>query len=252
MTILGLVPARGGSRGVPRKNVRLLAGEPLLVYTVREALRSRSVGRLVLSTDDAEIARVGRSCGAEVPFLRPPDLAGDAVPDWPVFDHALRWLEEHEGYRPDIVVQLRATSPLRTAAHIDQAVELLLADPAAHSVRSVTPAGQHPLKTWRISDGRLVPFVPAEVCGIDRAYNQPRQALPAAYVQNGALDVTRAEVIRDRRSMTGDVILPYVMDQEHSVNIDSPLDWELAEILMARRKAAAAGTAGGAAEPAGE
>jgi len=236
MEILALVPARGGSKGIPRKNIKFLAGEPLIAYTIREARKSKYITRLVVSTEDEEIARVAREHGAEVPFLRPAELALDDVTDLPLFQHCLGWLMKNQGYSPDIVVHLRPTAPLRGVSHIDRAIELLLASPEADSVRSVCPAGQHPLKMWNINDGDLIPFVSPEFHGFKEAYNMPRQKLPAAYIQNGAVDVVKAEVILHENSMTGNLIKAFVMDSDESVNIDSPLDWELAEILMKRRK----------------
>lgn len=236
MQILALVPARGGSKSVPRKNIRLLAGEPLIAYTLREAQKSRYITRLVVSTEDEEIARVARQYGAEVPFLRPGELALDHVPDLPVFQHCLAWLKEKEGYQPDMIVHLRPTAPLRTVDYIDKGIQLLLEPLPADSARSVCRAGQHPLKMWSVKNGYLVPFVPESASGIREAYNKPRQELPSAYIQNGAVDVVWAEVILQKGSMAGSVIRAFIMSEEESVNIDSPLDWELAEILMTRRK----------------
>jgi CMP-N-acetylneuraminic acid synthetase len=236
MEILALVPARGGSKGIPRKNIRLLAGEPLIAYTIKAAQRSRYITRLIVSTDDEEIAGLGREYGAEVPFLRPQELAQDHVTDLPVFCHCLSWLQQHQGYHPDVTVHLRPTAPLRTAAHIDSAIELLLNSTDAESVRSVCRAAQHPLKMWALKGDYLSPFVSAPQGSIKEAYNMPRQKLPPAYIQNGAVDVVRTEVILKKGSMTGDVIKALLMDEEESLNIDGPLDWELADLLMKRRK----------------
>jgi CMP-N-acetylneuraminic acid synthetase len=236
MEILALVPARGGSKGVPRKNIKLLAGEPLIAYAIREARKSQFITRLMVSTEDEEIAKVANAHKAETPFLRPAELALDHVTDLPVFQHCLHWLEEHQAYTPDIVVHLRPTAPLRTSIHIDQAIKLLLDSPQADSVRTVTVADQHPLKMWSVKNGQLIPFVPSQLYGLTEAYNMPRQQLPAAYIQNGSVDVVRTEVILHKNSMTGDVIKAVIMDSAESVNIDSPLDWDLAEILLARRK----------------
>lgn len=236
MDVLAIVPARGGSKSVPRKNIRLLAGRPLIAYTIDAAQEAASVTRVVVTTEDAEIADVARAFGAEVPFLRPPALATDAATDLPVFQHCVAWLREHEGYAPDLVVHLRPTAPLRRAEHIDRAIALLVAHPEADAVRSVCPAAQHPLKMWRIEDQRLEPYVPAGVYGIDEAYNMPRQGLPPAYIQNGSVDVVRTSVI-EGGSMTGRCIVAMEMAEDESVNIDSPIDWDLAELAMTRRKA---------------
>ncbi len=239
--IVAIVPARGGSKGVPRKNIVPLAGQPLIAYTLQEAHRSRYIQRVVVTTDDEEIATVAREFGGEVPFLRPQELAEDRVPDLPVFKHCLEWLAQHEGYRPEFVAHLRPTAPLRRAAHIDQAIEMLLAHPEATAVRSVCSAGQHPLKMWRLEEGRLAPYVPEGVYGIQEAANMPRQALPQAYVQNGSVDIIRASTILEHGSMTGAVVLGMVMDEMESVNIDSPLDLLVAEVLLQRRQAAVTG-----------
>ncbi len=236
MEILAVVPARGGSKGIPRKNLKLLAGEPLIAHTIREGQKSKLINRLIVSTEDAEISRVARERGAEVPFVRPAELAMDEVTDLPVFQHCLGWLAEHENYSPDIVVHLRPTAPLRTVFHIDRAIELLLASPDADSVRSVSPASEQPLKMWRVNDGNLTPYIPAEVYGLNEPYNLPRQKLPAAYIHNGAVDVVRANVILDKNSMTGESIKAFVMDADECVSIDSSLDWELVELLMSRRQ----------------
>ena len=230
--ILGVIPARGGSKSIPGKNIRLLRGKPLLAYTIQEAVKSRYLHRLVLTTDDQEIAEAGRRFGAETPFIRPPELAGDTVTDLPVFRHCLEWLAANQGLKPDIVVHLRPTAPLRTVEDIDRGIGLLLEHPEADAVRSVCPAGQHPLKMWRVQGDSLQPFVPEDACGIREAYNRPRQELPAAYVQNGSVDVVRTRVIMEDGSMTGRVIVPLIMDEAVSVNIDSPTDWRLAEIVM--------------------
>jgi CMP-N-acetylneuraminic acid synthetase len=168
--------------------------------------------------------------------MRPPELALGHVTDLPVFQHCLQWLTRYQAYSPALVVHLRPTAPLRTVVHIDEGIELLLSSPEADSVRSVCPAGQHPLKMWSLNEGCLKPFVPESVYGLPEAYNQPRQKLPAACVQNGSVDVVRTEVILGKNSMTGKVIKALLMQEDESVNIDSQLDWEVAEILMARRK----------------
>lgn len=237
MEIVALIPARGGSKGVPRKNIKFLAGEPLIAYTIREAQKSKYITRIIVSTEDDEIARIARELGGEVPFVRPAELALDDVLDLPVFQHCLRWLQENESYTPDLVVHLRPTAPLRTVSHIDRAIEQFVASFGADSLRSVCPVSEQPLKMWRVQGENLTPYIPAEVYGLKEAYNMPRQKLPAAYIQNGAVDVIKPEVIMQKNSMTGDPIKALVMDADESISIDTPLDWQLAEILMARRNA---------------
>src|SRR5574337_355143 len=147
---LALIPARSGSKGIPRKNIRDFAGYPLVAWSIAAGLQAKSVRRVIVSTDDEEIAAVSREYGAETPFLRPAELAQDKTSDLPVFEHALKWLEEIEGYKPDVVVQLRPTSPIRPRDCVDNAVQILLEHPRADCVRGVVPAGQNPHKMWRI------------------------------------------------------------------------------------------------------
>src|SRR5919202_4957182 len=149
--VLAVVPARGGSKGLPRKNLRLLAGKPLVAHAVAAGLAAELVDRVVCSTEDAEIAEAARQAGAEVPFLRPVELAQDAPEELPVFVHALAWLEQHQGWAPELVVNLRPTSPLRRPAHIDAAIRLLC-ESGADSVKSVCLARQHPHKMWLFSE----------------------------------------------------------------------------------------------------
>jgi CMP-N-acetylneuraminic acid synthetase len=228
--VLALIPARGGSKSIPRKNIRPLAGFPLIAYSIRAGLAAETVRRVIVSTDDERIAAVARQFGAETPFLRPPELAEDHTTDLPVFQHALRWLEENQGYRPDIVVQLRPTSPFRRVAHIDQAVYRLLEQPQADSVRTVCVPFQNPFKMWRISaDGFMQPLLQT---GDPEPYNLPRQALPEVYWQTGYVDAAWAETILGQNSMTGARILPLVIDSSEWVDIDSPDDWRRAEGLL--------------------
>jgi N-acylneuraminate cytidylyltransferase len=231
--VLALIPARGGSKSVPRKNIRPLAGHPLIAYSIAAGLAARGVGRVVVSTDDEEIAAIARACGAEVPFLRPSELAADDTPDLPVVEHALAWLAENEGFRPAVIVQLRPTSPLRPIGLVDQGIDILRAHPDADCVRAVVPSGQNPFKMWRpVEDGRIVPLIED---GLHEAYNMPRQRLPATYWQTGHLDVIRRETVLGQRSLTGRRVYPLMVEAEFAVDIDSPRDFERAEALLARQ-----------------
>jgi N-acylneuraminate cytidylyltransferase len=168
--------------------------------------------------------------GAEVPFLRPAELAQDDTPDLPVFRHALGWLAEHESYHPEIVVQLRPTSPVRPRDCVDRAVEMLVNSAKADSVRGVVPASQNPFKMWRIDEeGVLQPLLKHD---LTEAYNRPRQALPQSYWQTGQVDAIRYRTIADMGSMTGHRILPLVLDASYAVDIDTPRDWARAERLV--------------------
>lgn len=229
--VLALIPARGGSKGIPRKNIRLFAGYPLIAYSIAAGLQAKSVTRVILSTDSEEIAQTAREYGAETPFLRPEKYAQDKTTDLPVFEHALNWLAENEGYHPEIVVQLRPTSPIRPPDCVDRAVELLLEHPAADSVRGVVPSGQNPFKMWRIDEqGVMQPLL--KVDGIAEPYNAPRQILPETFWQTGHIDAIRASVILEKKSMSGDTILPLRIDPRYTVDIDNLADWARAERLL--------------------
>jgi|SRR2546422_996165 len=232
--VLGLIPARGGSTGIPRKNIALLAGRPLLAYTCEAALASRQVTRVLVSTDDEEIAAVGRAYGAEVPFHRPTELARADTPSLPVVQHAVHWLIEHDGWDPDVVVLLQPTSPLRRARHIDEALDCM-AQADADTVVSVVPVPHRfsPYAVLRMRDGYLVNFCEDPV-PFDRFR---RQEMPPLYARNGpAILATRTRVLFESQSFFGRRVLPYVMSDEDSVDIDARFDLGLAEWLLSQRR----------------
>jgi N-acylneuraminate cytidylyltransferase len=216
--VLALIPARGGSKGIPRKNLLPLAGKPLIVYSIEHALASTRITRTIVSTDDEEIARVAREAGAEVPFMRPSEYAQDHSTDLEVFRHALTTLST-DGYRCACVVHLRPTGPVRKVALIDEAIEQLLSRPDADSLRSVTAPAQSPFKMWTIADGLLQPLL--RVDGVDEAHSRPRQSLPPVFWQNGYVDVIRPYVILEQGRMAGQRILPFVID-EPILELDYP------------------------------
>jgi N-acylneuraminate cytidylyltransferase len=229
--ILALIPARGGSKGIPRKNIRSFAGYPLIAWSIAAAKQSALVTRVIVSTDDEEIAAVAREYGAEAPFLRPAELAQDKTTDLPVFEHAIQWLEENEGYHAEIVIQLRPTSPIRPKGMLDHAIRILLEHADADCVRGVVPAGQNPFKMWRF-DGENKPMKPLlTVDGIAEPYNAPRQILPSVYWQTGHIDAIRVSTIKQKKSLTGDVIYPLVIDPRYTVDIDNLSDWAKYEAL---------------------
>ena len=229
--ILALIPARGGSKGIPRKNIRNFAGYPLIAWSIAAAKQSELVTRVIVSTDDGEIASIAREYSAETPFLRPVELAQDKTTDLPVFEHALQWLEENEGYLPEIVVQLRPTSPIRPRGMLDHAIRILLEHMDADCVRGVVLAGQNPFKMWRFT-GEDKPMKPLlGVDGIPEPYNAPRQILPPVYWQTGHIDAIRVSTIQQKKSLTGDVIYPLVIDPRYTVDIDNLFDWAKYEAL---------------------
>jgi CMP-N,N'-diacetyllegionaminic acid synthase len=227
MRVLGLIPARGGSKGVSRKNIRSLCGKPLIQWTAESALAAHRLSRIVLSTDDAEIAEIGRRCGVDVPFMRPPDLAADDTPTLPVAQHAIKTLEQ-AGDKFDAVCLLQPTSPFRRSVDIDSAIDLLAAS-YADSVLSVlrVPPEYNPHWVYfrgadnslRLSTGELAPIA-------------RRQLLPPAFHRDGSIYVTRRNVIAEQNSLYGMRVLGYEIDRAQSVNIDTPADWDRAELLM--------------------
>lgn len=233
--ILALIPARGGSKGIPRKNTIMLCGKPLIAYSILQANASRRIDRVVVSTDDQEISRVAKEWGAEVPFVRPAEYARDLSPDIDVFRHALSWLKEHEGYEPDMVVHLRPPGPVRRVELIDQAVDLLADHPEADAVRSVSPALQTPYKMWGITtDGYLQPLL--KVDGKDDCQSLPRQQLPKVFWQNGYVDVIRPRAVLEKNSMWGECVLPFVVD-ETLFELDYPEDIPAIEEALKRVEA---------------
>lgn len=227
--VLALIPARGGSKGVPRKNIRPLGGKPLLAWSIEAAKAAPSVSKIIVSTEDEEIAEVAKKYGAEVPFMRPANLAEDATPDYPVCLHVLDALAA-QGVYPEFVAWLRPTAPLRTADDIEKALAILKAT-GADSVRSVVASKAHPYWMKTLDGDFLAPFVP----GKDENTYTRRQALPPVYMLNGAIDITRSAVVRASGKIWGEKLAAYVMPQERSVDIDTLHDFETAEARMKQR-----------------
>lgn len=230
--ILAIIPARSGSKSVKDKNIRPIAGKPLLVHSIQHALAAKSITRTIVSTDSEMYAAIARGYGAEVPFLRPAEFAQDHSTDLEVFSHVLSWLADNEDYTPEICVHLRPTYPVRDVEDIDWMIQLLLDNPDADSVRSVVRAPETPFKMWFLNDQqRLTPVVPSD---IPEAYNMPRQLLPEVYLQNACIDVIRSRTITELGSMAGKVILGYVMD--HFFDIDTEQQFREAERELVVRK----------------
>ena len=225
--VLALIPARGGSRGIPDKNIRPLAGRTLLDYAADAALASKVVDRRVLTTDSERIAEEGRRIGLEVPFLRPENLARDDTPMLPVIEHAVEFLEKH-GWSPEIIVLLQPTSPLRRPAHVRAAVEQLR-ESGADSVVTVVELPMHlsPDYVMRIEDGRLVNFLP-EGTSVTR-----RQDARRAVVRDGSVYAFWRRTLRETRSIYGRDCRPLIVPAHESITIDTPDDWAEAERRLA-------------------
>jgi CMP-N,N'-diacetyllegionaminic acid synthase len=230
---LAIIPARSGSKGLPRKNILPLGGKPLIAHTIEAARTARSIQRIIVSTESAEIAQVAVQCGAEVPFIRPPELARDETPTLPVLQHVLGEIVTLEGRGPEIIVLLQPTSPLRRAEDIDRAVTML-EETGADSIVSLCAVEHHPAWMRRIECGRVLPFLE----------NTPectrRQDLPPVYRLNGAIYVTRSRVLLQENVILGRDTRALIMDAESSVDIDTPLDLKLAALIMQERQNASA------------
>lgn len=234
--VLALIPARGGSKSVPRKNIVKLHGKPMIAWAIEHALSAKYITRTIVTTDDEEIAEIARAHGAEVPFSRPAEISGDFSLDVEFHRHALEWLQQNENYVPDMVVNLRPTPPSRQSAIIDRAIEEFAAHPEADSLRSVHLANESPFKMWLIDDnGYMMPVT--SLPGLCEPYNQPRQKLPLVYWQDGYIDITRPSVILEKNSTTGDVILPFLIE-EPAIDIDYPESIESAEAQLRERETA--------------
>lgn len=228
--VLGVIAARGGSKGVPKKNIAPLAGKPLIEYTIAAARTSKRLTRVIVSTDDEEIAAASHRCGVEVPFLRPKHLATDDATSVNVVLHATRWAEENERDHYDAVMLLQPTAPLRTASDIDEAIDLL-AESVADSVVSVSEVEEpHPAKMLKIVEGSVVPFLPDSW-----GEHLPRQSLESVYFPNGAVYCVTRDALFSYHSLWGKKVIAYVMPRARSVNVDTELDLLLAEKILTRK-----------------
>lgn len=235
LKVLGIVGIRSGSKGVPNKNIRELSGKPLVGWILDTAQRTESINRLVVSTDSEQYAEIARACGAEVPYLRPSELARDKSSEIDYVRHMLDWLDKNEGYRPDIVVRMMATVPLQEPEDIDAVVQLLKADPVADSAVVIAEARQHPLKALKIVDDgvggtKLVTYFSdsgREVTPIARQSYQP------AYFRANVI-ACRTKVVYDTHSLTGDTVRYHLIPQERAVDIDNLIDFFIVEHLQSR------------------
>lgn len=226
--VLAVIPARGGSQGVRRKNIRLVCGKPLIAYSIETALAARSLfHRVIVSTDDSEIAEIARVHGADVPFLRPAALATDEAPMFLTIRHAVEFVEEQDRVTIDWACILQPTEPFRTMADIEECIRLAVAGgcDSVVSVRQVFSV--HPALMKRIENDVLVPFCIEEKEGTRR-----QDFAPAAYMRNGAIYLTRRDVLFGRGSIWGSSIRPYVMPEERSVGVDSEVDLKLVELMV--------------------
>ncbi|MBI2640909.1 MAG: acylneuraminate cytidylyltransferase family protein [Candidatus Sungbacteria bacterium] len=226
--ILGIIPARGGSKSIPRKNIKIFAGKPLIAWAIETLKQSGAVSRVMVSTDDEEIAKAAKDFGAEVPFMRPKELAEDLTPTLPVLQHAVQWLQDNEGYRPDYVVLLEPTSPSKRPFHVKGVVEMLLKT-GVDSVISVAEVPGVFSPHWQIKigeDDRVELFTGGTMKDVIRR----RQDLPKTYYRNSSIYVFKPELLfADDPSFYGEDVRAYVTDSKYAFDIDTSEDWEFAE-----------------------
>ncbi|ACA55836.1 MULTISPECIES: acylneuraminate cytidylyltransferase family protein [Clostridium] len=227
--ILAIIPARGGSKGVSKKNIKEINGNPLISYTIKEATKSKLISRVIVSTEDKEIAEISRKFGAEVPFKRPIELAQDDTSGIEPIIHCIHWMMENEKYKPDYICLLQCTSPLRTYKNIDECIEILLSNDA-DTIVSVCESEVSPYWMKRVENGILKDFLD------DEPFYARRQDLPKVYRLNGAIYIAKTEVLLKNKSWYTNKTLPYVMDKISSVDIDDILDFKFAEFIMKENK----------------
>jgi CMP-N,N'-diacetyllegionaminic acid synthase len=231
---VAFIPARVGSKRVPGKNVRVLGGHPMIAYTIAPALESKVFDAVIVSTDSEEIAAIARHYGAEVPFLRPPALASDTSPDIEWLEYTIAELSA-QGREWDSFSLLRPTSPFRTAATIRRAWATFTAQQGADSLRAVELCAQHPGKMWVVRGERMSPLLPFGN-GEQPWHSTPYQALPKVYVQNASLEIAWTRVVRERRTIAGDVLVPFLTEGYEGFDINDVFDWMVAERLLAEGK----------------
>jgi CMP-N,N'-diacetyllegionaminic acid synthase len=228
---VALIPARQGSKRLPGKNVRVVNGHPMLAYTIAPALESGVFDAVIVSTDSEEVAAVARHYGAEVPFLRPREFAGDTSPDIEWLEYTLNELQRR-GRTWDCFSLLRPTSPFRTVDTIRRAWTLFTSQDGVDSLRAVEKCAQHPGKMWVVRGQRMLPLLPFGT-GEQPWHSTPYQALPPVYVQNASLEIAWTRVVFERRTIAGDVLVPFVTEGYEGFDINDPTDWMVAERLLA-------------------
>jgi CMP-N-acetylneuraminic acid synthetase len=226
VNILGVITARGGSKRIPKKNIKELLGKPLIYYTIKAALDSRLMTKVILSSDDDEIIGIGKDMGVEVPFKRPRELADGTTPTIEVLIHAVNYVEKKQGFYPDIIVVLEPTSPLRTTEDIDKALEKHITTDADSVVSVVKTDHWHPIRAKKIENDVLCDYCLEEKEGVRR------QDLPPAYFRDGAFYSVKRDVLMKEHRLYGKVTRPYIMPPERSIDINSELDFKIAELLM--------------------
>jgi N-acylneuraminate cytidylyltransferase len=231
MQILCLIPARSGSKRIPGKNIKPLGDKPLIAHTIECAKKVPLINRIIVTTNDEETMSIAMEYGVETPFRRPDEISTADSTDFEFCSHAIYWLEENESYKPDMIVLLRPTAPFRKPESVIKAINLLMDNPDADSVRSVKLCTEHPHKMWIIENDSLKSLIPLEQ-KLPQAHTLSYHLLPTVYVQNANIDVMWTRTIREKKSITGENIIPLIMNEHESLDINQPRDFLLAERLV--------------------
>ena len=234
-TIVGLIPARAGSKRVPDKNIRSLAGHPVMAYTIAAALESEVFSDVIVSTDSEQYAEIARYYGAEVPFLRPSEFAGDVSPDIEWLAFTLKKLAEN-GCKYDCFSILRPTSPFRLPQTIQRAWQAFLAEEGVDSLRAVEKCRQHPGKMWVVRRRRMVPLLPLSPAE-QPWHSSQYQSLPEVYIQNASLEIAWSKVVFQDKTIAGTVLVPFFTENYEGFDVNSAYDWNMAQHLVTNGKA---------------
>lgn len=225
--ILAIITARGGSKGIPKKNIKELGGKPLIAYTIEVAKQSKLTTDLILSSDDSEIIKVSKKYGVDIPFVRPAELAEDDTPHLPVIQHAVEFMEKERGITYDYIVTLQPTSPFRTVEDIDETIQTLIDSQADSAVSLVeVPSTYHPIKMKKLDGNKVLPYC------IDEPEGTRKQDLPKVYRRSSAVYVNRRDLVMKENKFFGDSVVGHITPLERFIDIDTPEDWNQAEIML--------------------
>ena len=229
MNILALIPARGGSKGIPMKNIKKFGEKELIYWSIKIAKESKYINRIIVSTDNEEIKEVALKYGAEVPFIRPLEISNDLSNDYEFIKHCMDYLKNNGENIPDIIVQLRPTYPTRKLEILDETIKIFIDEFNNYdSLRTVYKFEKSPFKMYMVNNKNLIPLF-KNINNIKEPYNECRQLLPETYIHNGYIDIIKSQIVYDKNSITGNLIYPYIMSKDEYNDIDTEEDWQLAE-----------------------
>ena len=232
--ILAVIPARGNSKSIKNKNIKLIFGKPLIYYSIDIAKKSKLINKIIVSSDSKKIISIAKKYGAEVPFVRPKNLSKDSSKDYGVFLHCLNWLKKNENYIPDLIIHLRPTYPIRSVKIVDKAIKFALKNHNFDCIRSVCEPIQNPYKMWNLDRKNYLTPLLGNLK--KELYNYPRQKLKKAYWQNAYMDIIKYKTIKNKKSMTGKKILPFVLPQNNIFDIDDKFSFDIIKKIFKNYK----------------